>query len=110
VDGFDRKALANSADVDPGYVDRLMGLGILDARDDLRFSRGDLRRVRLVRALEEGGLPLDGIATAIGKGDLSFGFLDLVSWEWYGGFVDKTYRELSEESGIDLDLLRVIRE
>jgi class 3 adenylate cyclase len=91
-------------------VDRLMGLGILDARDDLRFSRGDLRRVRLVRALEEGGLPLDGIATAIGKGDLSFGFLDLVSWEWYGGFVDKTYRELSEESGIDLDLLRVIRE
>jgi adenylate cyclase len=110
VDGVDREALANRADVDPEYVDRLMRLGILDTRDDLRFSPGDLRRVRLVRALEEGGLPLDGIGTAIRNGDLSFGFLDLVSWDWYGGFVRKTYRELSEESGLDLDTLRVIRE
>jgi adenylate cyclase len=110
VDGFDREALASRAGVDPAYVERLMELGILDAPDGSRFGRGDLRRVRLVRALEEGGLPLDGIGTAVGNGDLSFGFLDLVSWEWYGGFVRKTYRELSEESGLDLDTLRAIRE
>jgi class 3 adenylate cyclase len=111
VDGFDREALAKRAGVDTAYVDRLIELGILASPGDgSAFSRGDVRRVRLVRGLEEGGLPLDGIGTAVRDGDLSFRFLDLVSWDWYGGFVAKTYRELAEENGLDLDMLRAIRE
>ncbi|HEX2421879.1 MAG TPA: adenylate cyclase regulatory domain-containing protein [Actinomycetota bacterium] len=109
--GLTREALAERAGVHVGYVDRLLELGILAApKTGSLFTGGDVRRVRLVRGLEEGGLPLEGMGTAVRKGDLSFGFLDLASWEWYGGFIGKTYRELSAETGLGLELLQVIRE
>jgi adenylate cyclase len=111
VGGFTREALAERAAVHVGYVDRLVELGILvSPRSGSSFSTGDVRRLRLVRGLEEGGLPLEGISAAVRDGDLSFRFLDLPSWDWYGGFVGKTYRELSAETGLSLELLQVIRE
>jgi class 3 adenylate cyclase/DNA-binding transcriptional MerR regulator len=111
VGGFTREAMAERAGVDLGYVDRLVELGILvPPESGSLFSAGDVRRLRLVRGLEEGGLPLEGIGTAVRNGDLSFGFLDLSSWDWYGGFVGKTYRELSAETGLSLELLQAIRE
>jgi hypothetical protein len=111
MQGYRREALAERAGVDPGYVDRLLELGILDDPGaDSSFSVGDVRRVRLLRGLDAGGLPLDAIATAVRRGDLAFRFLDLESWDWYGGFLNKTYGELSRETGIDLDLLRILRE
>jgi adenylate cyclase len=109
--GFSREELAERAGVSVLYLDRLVDLGILTPSDaGLLFSAGDMRRVRLVHGLEEGGLPLDGMSTAIRNGDLSFGFLDLPSWDWYGGFIGKTYRELSAETGLGHELLQVIRE
>jgi adenylate cyclase len=111
VAGFTREALAERAGVHVRYVDRLIELGILvPPETGSLFSEGDVRRLRLVRGLEEGGLPLEGISTAVRNGDLSFRFLDLSSWDWYGGFVGKTYRELSAETGFTLELLQVIRE
>jgi adenylate cyclase len=111
VGGFTREMLAERAAVHVGYLDRLLELGILGSPEaGSLFSVGDVRRVRLVRGLEEGGLPLEGIGTAVRDGDLSFRFLDLSSWDWYGGFVGKTYGELSSETGVSLELLQVIRE
>jgi adenylate cyclase len=111
VDGFTREAVAERAGVPVGYVDRLIDLGILPNGDSgSLFSAGDLRRVRLVRGLEEGGLPLEGMGTAVRNGDLSFGFLDLPSWDWYGGFLGKSYRDFSAETGLGLELLQAIRE
>jgi adenylate cyclase len=111
VDGFTREALAERAAVPAGYVDRLVELGILAPPETgSLFTQGDVRRVRLVRGLEVGGLPLEGMGTAVRNGDLSFGFLDLPSWDWYGGFVGKTHRELSAETGLSLELLQVVRE
>jgi adenylate cyclase len=111
VGGFTREALAERAGVNIGYVDQLVELGILAPGEaGSLFSEGDVRRVRLVRGLEEGGLPLEGMGRAVGNGDLSFGFLDLPAWEWFGGFVGKTYRELSAETSLSLELLQVIRE
>ncbi len=111
VGGLTREALAERAGVHVGYVDRLVELDILvPLETGSLFTEGDLRRVRLVRGLEEGGLPLEGMGTAVRNGDLSFGFLDLPSWDWYGGFLGNTYRELSAEAGLSLELLQVIRE
>ena len=93
-----------------GYVDRLVELGILSPETGSLFSDGDVRRVRLVHGLEEGGLPLEGLAIAVRNGDFPFGFLDLPAWDWFGGLVGKTYRELSAESGLSLELLQAIRE
>jgi adenylate cyclase len=109
--GLTRNALAERAGVEPGYVDRLIHLGVLAQRDgDGAFTVGDVRRVRLVQGLQSGGMPLEGIATAIRDGELSLQFLDLPSWDWYGGFVAKTYRQLSTEAGLSLELLQAVRE
>ena len=110
VGGFTREALAERGGVRVGYVDRLVEVGILVLPQNGSFSQGDVRRLRLARGLEEGGLPLEGIGRAIRNGDLSLRFLDLSSWDWYGGYVGKTYRELSVETGISVELLQVIRE
>jgi adenylate cyclase len=111
VRGFSREAVAERAAVHVRYVDRLIELGVLGKPETgSLFSVGDVRRVRLVRGLEEGGLPLEGISTAVRNGDLSLRFLDLSSWDWYGGFVGTTYRELSVQTGLSLELLQVIRE
>jgi adenylate cyclase len=111
MDRFTRETLAERAGVDVAYVQRLIQLGILaEPAKSAAFSQGDVRRVRLVRGLEEGGLPLEGIGAAVRNADLSFRFLDLISWDWYGGFVAKTFSQLSGETGLSLDVLQVIRE
>jgi adenylate cyclase len=104
-----RASLAERAGVNVGYVDRLHELGLL-APAEGAFSPGDLRRVRLLRGLEQGGLPLDGIASLVRRGELSFDFLDLPSWDWFGGFVGKTYQEVSAETGVGFELIQAIRE
>jgi class 3 adenylate cyclase/DNA-binding transcriptional MerR regulator len=105
------EAVAERAGVDVSYVDRLVELGILvRSPSDSTFSAADIKRVRLVRGLEEGGLPLEGIGATVRSGRLSFDFLELASWEWYGGFVPKTHRELSAETGLSLELLQAVRE
>ena len=106
-----RESLAERGGVDVEYVHRLQDLGLLATRGpDGRFSEGDLRRVRLLRGLEQGGLPLDGIATLVRNGELSFDFLDLPSWDWFGGFVGKTYEEVSAETGVSFEVIQAIRE
>jgi adenylate cyclase len=111
VAAFTRQALAERAAVPVDYVDRLVEFGILATPEGgSSFSQGDLRRVRLVRSLEEGGLPLEGIGTIVRNGDLSLDFLDLISWDWYGGFLGKTHRDLGVETGVSLELLQAIRE
>jgi class 3 adenylate cyclase len=95
--------------VDPGYVDRLVGLGILRPREDEDFSQGDVLTARWVRSLEAAGVPLEGMATAISEGTLSFSYLDASAFDRFAEVSATTFRELSESTGIDMDLLKVVR-
>jgi adenylate cyclase len=111
VDTLTRDGVAERAGVAVAYVDHLVELGVLaQPMDGSPFSSGDVRRVRLIRGMEQGGLPLEGIAAAVRNGDLSLAFLDLPSWDWYGGFSGKTYGEVSAEVGIGVELLLALRE
>jgi len=111
VSEFTREGLAERAGVALAYVDRLIELGIvIPTETGSMFSEGDMRRVRLVHGLEQGGLPIEGMSAAVRNGDLSFAFLDLPSWSWYGGFIGTTYRELAAQTGLTLELLQAIRE
>src|SRR6266508_461380 len=65
---------------------------------------------RFVHGLEQGGVPLEAVGSAVRSGDLSFAFFDASYWDRFGGLAAKTYRELSAETGLSLDLLQVIRE
>jgi adenylate cyclase len=96
--------------VDPGYVGRLVELGILRPASDGAFSQGDVLRARWVHSLEEAGVPLDGMATAVRDGTLSFSYLDASAFDRFAEVSGTTFRQLSESTGIDMDLLKVVRE
>jgi adenylate cyclase len=111
VGGFTREELARRAGVPVGYVDRLVELHILSSGDpDSPFSRGDVRRTRFVHGLEQGGVPLETMGSAIQRGDFSFAFFDGSTWDRFSGMSATTYRELSAETGLSIELLHAIRE
>jgi adenylate cyclase len=111
VGGFTREELAERAGVSVDYLDRLVELRIVSPGDgDSPFSGGDVRRARFVHGLEQGGVPLEAVGSAVESSDLSFAFFDASYWDRFGGLAEKTYRELSAETGLSLDLLQTIRE
>ena len=62
--------LANQAEVDPGYVRKLIDLGALGKEGGAeRYSLSDARRVRLLRAWEEAGLPVESIMGLVRSGE-----------------------------------------
>ena len=96
--------------MDPGYVDRLVELGMLQPGQDDAFSQGDVLRARWVHDLEAAGVPLEGMASAVRDGTLSFSYLDASAFDRFAEVSDTTFRQLSESTGIDMDLLKVVRE
>jgi adenylate cyclase len=101
--------VAAKAGVDPGYVDRLVEFGILRPGAEDAFSPGDVRRARWVRSFEEAGVPLEGMAAAVEDGALSFSYLDASAFDRFAGLSGTTFQQLSDKTGIPLDLLRVVR-
>jgi adenylate cyclase len=110
LDEDPKRAVAERAGVDPGYVDRLLDLGILAPTSNDEAPPGAVRRTRLVHGLERAGFPLEGLATAIASGALSFDFLDHPVFDRFSGLTATTFGRLSEETGVPAETLMVIRE
>jgi adenylate cyclase len=110
VNGYSRQEVAQRAGVDADYVDRLVELGILTPGTADEFSSGDVLRARWVQGLERAGLPLEGMAAAVRDGALSFSFMDSAAFDRFPELSNITFRELSERTGIPMDLLKVVRE
>src|SRR6266487_5836779 len=93
--------LADLAGVTKAEVDRMVGLGILVARDGAGpFRAADAQKVRLATACEQAGLPMEGIAAAIRAGRLSFAFLEAaLYWRWVVRSA-RTYRQVSQETSV----------
>jgi adenylate cyclase len=104
-----KQDVADRAGVDSDYVERLVQLGILKPSGGT-FSTGDVRRARWVQSFEQAGVPLDGLATVVRDGALSFSYLDATAFDRFAGVSRTTFRELSERTGLPLDLLLVVRE
>jgi class 3 adenylate cyclase len=87
-------------------VRRLVDLGILVARDGVGpFLGTDVQMVRLAIACEQAGLPLEGIAAAIRQGRLSFAFLEAAPYRRWAVRSAQTYRQVSQQTGVPLELL-----
>jgi adenylate cyclase len=98
--------LADLAGVTEAEVGRLVELGVLVARDGAGpFLAADVPKVRLATACEQAGLPMEGIAAAIRAGRLSFAFLDAAPYRRWAVRSARTYRQVSQETGIPLDTL-----
>jgi adenylate cyclase len=108
--GYTRAEAAERAGVDTGYVDRLVELRILAPGADGTLSSGDVRRTTIVHTLERSGVPLDGIGAAVRSGALSLDFVDTATYERFAGLTRETFAELSERTGIPLELSLVIRQ
>src|SRR5918911_2228317 len=99
--------LAGLAGVTEAEVGRLVELGVLVPREGpAPFRPGDLYKVRLALACERAGLPMDGVATAIRAGRLSFAFLEAAPYQRWALPSDRTYRQGSGETRIGLEAPR----
>ena len=106
MEGLSASGLADLAGVTQGEVERLVELGILAARDGpAPFLERDVPKVRLAVACERAGLPMAGIAAAIREGRLSFAFLELAPFRRWAVRSGRSYRQVSQETGIPLDTL-----
>ena len=110
VGEYTRAEVGRQAGVDPEYVHRLVELGILRPGAGDAFSLGDVRRARWVRSFEEAGVPLEGMGAAVREGALSFSYLDASAFDRFAGLGGTTFRQLSDKTGIPIDLLKVVRE
>jgi adenylate cyclase len=98
--------LADLAGVTEAEVRRLVQLGILLARDGTSpFLETDVQKIRLATACQQAGLPMDGIAAAIRAGRLSFAFLEAAPYRRWAVRSTRTYRQVSQETGVPLELL-----
>ena len=109
--GLSASALADLAGVTEGEVERLVELGILVARGGPQpFGDSDVPKVRLAVACERAGLPMAGIVSAIRAGRLSFAFLEGTPFRRWAVRSGRTYRQVSQETGIPLDTLGAVLE
>jgi adenylate cyclase len=110
VDGISEREVAERAGVEPGYVTRLVGVGVLMPDGDGTFTEGDVRRARLYQGLERTGLPLEAMREALDAGKLSFGWLDNPLYDLIAPLSSRSFQDVSVDTGIPLELLRVLRE
>jgi adenylate cyclase len=106
MNGLSASELADLAGVTEAEVRRLVDLGVLVARDGAGpFRATDAQKVRLATACEQAGLPMAGIAAAIRAGRLSFAFLEAAPYRRWAVRSARTYRQVSKETGVPLELL-----
>jgi class 3 adenylate cyclase len=89
---------------------RLVDLGILAPEDEDRFSSGDVRRVLMAKSLEDAGIALEDVASAIQRGALSLDFLDAPSFERFAHLSAESFQQVSDRARIPLELLTSLRE
>jgi adenylate cyclase len=105
-----QQEVAERAGVDTDYVTKLVDVGVLVPEGDGTFTEGDVRRARLYQGLERTGLPLQAIREALDAGELSFGWLDAPLYDLIAALSPRSFRDVATETGIPLELLRVVRE
>ena len=110
VGTYSKKQAGERAGVSPEYLDRLVELKIVRPDDDGGFSAGQVKRAQLTQSLDTAGIPLDGLAAAIERGAISLDFLDSSVYERFAALSSVTFADLSDRTGVPLELLLVLRE
>ena len=110
MDAYSAEVAASRAGVEPQEVGRLTDLGILAGSPDVGYTDADVRRVQVVQELERSGLPSDALGSLVRDGRLSLEFLDDAGFRAFSAVGDVTFAELSERTGIPIDVLTVLRD
>jgi adenylate cyclase len=102
------ESLARHANVEPGYVERLIEAGAIP-RGAPAYGEREARRVRLLRAWEDAGLSVELVMRLVDEGDLSLAFLDtpvIAGPER----LDRTYRDLAIDENLPLRFVQRLHE
>jgi adenylate cyclase len=110
VAALSAEAVVDQSGIDSDQLARLVDLGILCPDESGGFSEGDVRRVLVARSLDGAGIPLDLVAAAIEQGTLSLDFCDAPSYERLTALASETFGQVSDRTGVPLDLLTAVRE
>jgi adenylate cyclase len=111
MNGLSASELADLAGMTEAEVERMADLGLLVAREGPGpFLETDVQKVRLAMACEQAGLPMDEIAAAVRAGRLSFAFLEASPYRRWAMRSARTYRQVSQEAGLPLELLGSVLE
>ena len=104
---YSTEELARRSGVEASYIDQLHELGVLRRKGDApgSFSATDVRRVSIVRSLEEGGLPLSRIGEGIRTGWLSLDFVEQTSYERFAALSGESFSEVAERTSLPLELV-----
>jgi class 3 adenylate cyclase len=105
-----RAQAADKAGLPGAYLDRLIELEIVRPDADGLLTTGDVRRARLAETLETAGIGLEALAAGLRGGRLSLGFMDTPAYQRFATLGDETFTQLSERTGVPLELVLVIRE
>jgi len=96
--------------VESSFVDELVQLGILTPDENQSLGEGDVRRTTIVHGLAQAGLPVTGVADLIRQRVMALDFVDAPSFGVFAALAPLTFRELSEQTGLPVDLLLEIRD
>lgn len=108
---FSRAEAAKRAGVSVERLDEQLALGILAPRENDRFTNADVRRMSLVSSLQDAGIPLDGLSAALRQGQVTFDFFDDPAYdEHFSPLSDRTFQQVSDQTGIPMQLLVAMRE
>src|SRR5262249_27233182 len=64
----------------------------------------------MARSLEDAGIPLDRVADALRNGTITLDFLDAPVFDRFASLADETFQDVSDRTGVPLELLLYVRE
>jgi adenylate cyclase len=108
--GLSEETVVARSGASPEFVRHLLELGILAPTPGVGLTDADVRRVRVVEALDGAGLSLEGLVQAMRDGLLSLDFVEQPAYSRYDSLTEMTFRELSEARGLPLELGLIVRE
>ena len=110
MEAYPRGEAAARAGVGADYLDRLIGLGLVRPGPDGKLTIGGLRRVMVLHALDQAGIPLEAVARVIEQGGFSLDFVEAAGYDAFAPLSGTSFAEVSERRGVPMELLTAIRE
>jgi adenylate cyclase len=108
--GLSRAEVALRAGVPTELVDRLIDERVLVPGTGGTLSIADVRRVGMVHAMLDAGLPLAGLGEGMRRGILSLDFADQDEYARFGALSTETFAQASARTGVPVEQLLRVRE
>jgi len=102
--------VADRAGVGAEHVRRLIDAGAIKPSAAGGLTPIDVRKVRVVELLLDGGIPFEALAVALERGLLNLDFLAQPEYERFAGLGPETFDQVVARTGVPFTVLEAVRE